>query len=682
MQPRPFDANLSGWIRRGEAQFSLDSEQIREGRPAARIFIAQETPLNYQQLYRDFRQDIREGDEFQAMVWVRSHDLSGDPGAYMALEFLGEGDARVGIAHSATSAKNGSNGWENLTASGVAPAGTKAIRLSLILHAHGTGWFSDPRIVRAARQTPWKEMGTEVRKVTARTGKVVHPAFGGVGFHAFQHSFYASREEMDQVIYKRWRELNPSFVRINDEWNWDRARWDQAAEHILRMKETGTQVYVTTWNPVEARTPESRAEYAKKVADNLEYLVKSKGLTNIRYYCMTNELSLNGWGVLRSDLPLFKAYHEALHKEFQRRNLKIGLLATDASPIDFWWTIEWAAQNMDSITAVYGGHHYINDRPLEDERFYPWFLSKLEWGVGVAREKGKNFILGEFGAKQDGRTTNGVLMDACIYWDTPQEPLVAIQVAEASIAAMNAGVYTLGYWTYMDFPDDYSKTYKNKWGLFKHSGEDRSTRSLYYAYGLLTKFFRGPATVYRVECNDPRLRVAVIQHHGRKTWSIAVVNRNRNAVPLQLTIDGAPVNGRFRKYVYNPQSVPQNPFGDLQPPSGAAVFQNGKMTDQIAGYSLAVYTSAYDDRAPATVQGVIVEPSSDSGTTIRWQANRELDLCYYRIYRGDTPDFKANLSSQIGVTVASEFVDRNAKGGQKRYYRVRAVDQSGNVSAK
>jgi hypothetical protein len=682
MPLKPFDARLSGWLRRGAAQFSLDPEQTRLGRPAARISITPETPLNYQQIYRDFRQDIRPGDELQATVWVRSRDIRSDPGAYMALEFLGEGDARVGIAHSATGARNGGSGWEKLTASGIAPSRTKAIRLSLILHAHGTAWFSDPEVVRTARMTPWKDLGSAVRRVTVRTRKVAHPAFGGVGFHAFQHSFHASREEMDQVIYKRWRELNPSFVRVNDEWNWDRARWDQAAEHLRRMKETGAQVYVTTWNPAEARTPEARAEYAKKVADNLEYLVKTKGLTNIRYYCMTNELSLNGWGALRSDLPLFKAYHEALYREFQRRNLKIGLLATDASPIDFWWTIEWAAQNMDSITAVYGGHHYINDYPLEDERFYPWFLSKLEWGAGIARSRGKNFILGEFGAKQDGRTVNGVLMDACIYWDTPQEPLVGLQVSEATIAAMNAGVYSLGYWTYMDFPDDYSRTYKNKWGLFKCSGEDRSTRSLYYAYGLLTKFFRGPATVFRVECSDPRLRVAAIQHHGSKTWSIAVVNRNRYAVPLQLTIDGAPVNGRFRKYVYDPQSVPQNPFGDLQPPSGTAIFLNGKMTDRVGGYSLAVYTSAYDDRAPAPVQGVVVDLPSASGTRIRWQANREPDLCYYRIYRGDTPDFKANLSTQIGVTVATEFVDRSASDGPKRYYRVRAVDQSGNVSLK
>ena len=44
----------------------------------------------------------------------------------------------------------------------------------------------------------------------------------------------------------------------------------------------------------------------------------------------------------------------------------IKLLAIDASPFTYWLTIEWAAENMDDITGVYGGHHYINGYDLFD----------------------------------------------------------------------------------------------------------------------------------------------------------------------------------------------------------------------------------------------------------------------------------------------------------------------------
>ena len=334
------------------------------------------------------------------------------------------------------------------------------------------------------------------------------------------------------------------------------------------MKDTGTELYVTTWNPEIATTPASRAAYARKIVDQLEYLVRRKGLTNIRYYCMTNEMTLGRWGALLTDLPTFQAYHQALFEELKARGLPIGLLATDAAPVENWGTMTWAVEHMDSITAIYGGHHYFSDRSLDDERLYPWFLGKTRWAVGLARSRGKNFLLGEFGSKQDGRTVDGTFRDVCVYFDTPQEALVTLQLAEAAIAAMNAGVYALGYWTFMDVPDSYAPGYLNKWGLFRCSGADRSTRAPYYGYALLTRYFRGPGTVVAVETSDPRLRVAALRHRGGQAWSVAVVNRNHRTVSLRLDFEGQSPPAALAKYVFDPAQVPQHPFGDLPGPVG------------------------------------------------------------------------------------------------------------------
>ena len=75
------------------------------------------------------------------------------------------------------------------------------------------------------------------------------------------------------------------------------------------------------------------------------------------------------------------------YDEFKSRHLNIGLLATDASPIEYWPTIEWASKNMDDITGVYGGHHYINDYDLFDNSFYNFFLGKMKWGAALAKSK-------------------------------------------------------------------------------------------------------------------------------------------------------------------------------------------------------------------------------------------------------------------------------------------------------
>ena len=671
-----FEDGLSGWSTQGDAEFAADATRPHRGKQCARITVPAGTKPWYQQLQYDIA-DVAPGDEFRATAWARSEGVTKEPGAYFALEFLDGRGKRAGIGHSQTGATLGTQDWQQLAGSARAPDGASRLRVSLILHDVGTAWFDDVAVVRTKRLEPWPDLGTAPRTVAVRAGRVVLPRFGGVGFHVFHHVRDIAPDHLEQVVAKRWRELHPSFARLNDKWDWDRATLDRVAAHMLRFKATGTELYLATWGPKDTKPGPERAAYAKRVVDNLEYLVRQHGCTHIATYCMTNELSLGGWGTLRRDLPKFRDYHQRLFDELSRRKLPIQLLATDASPVGSWHTIEWAAEHMDAITGIYGGHHYFNGYHPRDERFYPWFLERLRWGAGIARSKGKEFILGEFGCKQDGRTRGGKKWDACIFWDTPTEPLVGIQLAEAAIAALNAGIYALGNWTFMDFPDDYRKTYANKWGTFKWSGTDYATRPHYYAYGLLTRFLRGPATVVAVEASDPRIRAAALRHHGNNTWSIAVVNRNKADVPLALTLEGGSAGKAFRKYVYDPAAVPQHPFGDLQPPAGKVSLKDGRLTDTVGAGTLTVYTTACDDEPPAPVRGLKATIAAGK-PRLQWQPSREPDLCYYRIYRAAQADFEPGLGTRIGSTVATSFIDATAPAGAVAHYQVVAVDHSGN----
>jgi hypothetical protein len=345
---------------------------------------------------------------------------------------------------------------------------------------------------------------------------------------------------------------------------------------------------------------------------------------------------------------------------------------------------------MDPITGIYGGHTYISEYAPDDERFYPWFLSKMQWGAGMARSRNKEFILGEFGCKQvpPGTTVNGREMDTCIYFGTPQERLVGIQLAEAAIAAINGGIYALAYWTFADFPDRFSVSggvppgdrYANKWGVFKWSGGDHSARDHYYAYGLLTKFLRGPATVYQVAVNDPRLRVADVRRQGTGAWTLAMINRNSRAVRVSVAIDGTPSPATFRKYVYDPGNIPVNPFGDLQAPAGTVVMESGRWTDTVGPMTLTVYTTAYPDSAPAPVRGLKVEPAGDGTRRLTWQASDAPDFRYYRVYRSEQADFVPDIQAQIGSTIATTFMDEKVEAGREPHYRILAVDASGNAS--
>lgn len=380
--------------------------------------------------------------------------------------------------------------------------------------------------------------------------------FLGVGYHAFfpVHARQTT-PEIERLLHQRWKELNPSFARVTHQWGWN---VEHAARQLAMMKQAGTSVYLTTWDPEAAETPEARDAYAARVADLLKDLVVTRKLDNIRWYCMTNELSLpSGWGAMYKDLPRFEDYHRRIFKALQERRLSVALLATDASPADRWDSIRWAVEHLDEVTGAYGGHHYINKHPPEDATFYGWFHDQVQPMAALAHDKGKPFLIGEFGPKQHQGPRDGFQRwDGCAYFDTPQEPLAALQTTEAVMAAVNGGADAIAYWTFADFPDDYdaSKKYANKWGTFRWDGKEFPRRSGYYAIGLLTRNFRGPASVYQTTA-PADLRALAIRSRDDGLYRVAVLNRRAEAVRVTVRIEGLDAAATWQARLYNPKDA-------------------------------------------------------------------------------------------------------------------------------
>jgi len=512
---------------------------------------------------------------------------------------------------------------------------------------------------------------------------VVNENFGGVGFDVFDHMHKASRWNYEQVFAKRWRELNPSFARVPDHCKWDFKQIDEVTWFLDVLKETNTEIYVTTFSNNCLIKGKNEMEYVKHEVDNLEYLKKVKGFDNITYYCMANELSLNGWASMVKDLDFFKMVHGLFYNELKSRGLDIELLASDASPFEYWHTIEWAANNMDSITGIYGGHHYINNYDLFDNTFYKYFYDKLKWGADLSKSKNKRFIMGEFGAKQNSNIIDSVMHDANMYNHVPLEAYMGIQVSEAILAIINSGVYACGYWTFSDFPFPTTSHRTNKWGLYHWEIDNYTTKPSYYCLGLLTKFFRGPSEAYEVVSSDTLLRFTALKNKENGSISVAVVNRNN--LPTKVSINMGELAGDkpFRKYLYDPENVPFNYFGDLQGPSGKISLKNNKLNDVIPPQSLVVYTTCYDEEPPAEIKGLQVENKKDEGRDrafLTWEPNNEKDFCYYRIYRSEKPDVEISERKQIASTISNAFTDISVHNMPQYYYEVVAVDQSGNTS--
>ncbi|NBC15948.1 MAG: hypothetical protein GVY18_01390, partial [Bacteroidetes bacterium] len=86
-----------------------------------------------------------------------------------------------------------------------------------------------------------------------------------------------------------------------------------------------------------------------------------------------------------------------------------------------------------------------------------------------------------------------------------------------------------------------------------------------------------------------------------------------------------------------------------------------------------------DTTPPAPPAGLAVIPG-DGQVRLTWMSNMEDDLARYRIYRGTTPA-PTNRIASVTVGTDTTYVDRGVTNGTIYYYRLTAVDITGNESA-
>ncbi|MBQ8510340.1 MAG: hypothetical protein IJ493_10590 [Clostridia bacterium] len=537
--------------------------------------------------------------------------------------------------------------------------------------------------------------------------------FGGFGFHNSEALFYrlCEKEQFDQKICKCYREISPGFCRTFAGYpNWSKESMDTFADYYERMQKwTDTPIYFAAAKGQLHFNDQEREEYAENVAQKLDYLINVRGVKQLRYYCYSNEMSMNDWGGLLKDLPLFHKYHELLFQAFQRHNLNIGLLATDASPMSNWDSLNYVIDNMRRITEDLCAHHYINGtmEQMRDPGLYQWFFDACrEWVLKAAKCDGKRLILGELGVNVQTAAPwhlAGVLRDVNNWNYNGQGGFGGLLMAEMALAAINAGVFAIALWTFCDYPDPYVCHYSerdsygkawgecerfisqtqdvkyNKWGMIKWEDDgDYSVREQYYALGLVSRYCRRNAKVMDIASDDPLLRICGLLNRDGSV-SVLVINRHTEMTPIKLRLSLKHIEKQppFRVYEYDSHNVPMNEFGDLQDFSDVISAPDGKIEYELKPESLTVFTTDYAERPDVWAKKVVRD-----GEMLHWDAVKDDLHCYYRVYRGETPDFVPSRANQIASTVAetldfgARYLDDaailNVKGD---YYKVLSINR-------
>jgi fibronectin type 3 domain-containing protein len=125
-------------------------------------------------------------------------------------------------------------------------------------------------------------------------------------------------------------------------------------------------------------------------------------------------------------------------------------------------------------------------------------------------------------------------------------------------------------------------------------------------------------------------------------------------------------------------------FPDAGLTNGTAYYYRLTAVDQSGNESAfstdvqATPTQAADTQAPAAPLDLSAN-AGDAEVSLTWTANTESDLASYRLYRGPTPSPTTLLTTIAAGTAAH--TDAGLTNGTAYYYRLTAVDQSGNESA-
>jgi len=96
--------------------------------------------------------------------------------------------------------------------------------------------------------------------------------------------------------------------------------------------------------------------------------------------------------------------------------------------------------------------------------------------------------------------------------------------------------------------------------------------------------------------------------------------------------------------------------------------------------SASTFTFTVDTTAPGAPTGLWALAASSSRIDLDWNSNPESDLDHYNVYRSTTSGFTPDFGNPVRSPSSSDYSDTGLAPSTTYYYRVTAVDRSGNES--
>lgn len=486
----------------------------------------------------------------------------------------------------------------------------------------------------------------EKLQITVQLDKVITSSFMGNGFQwsAYPHADAPGAEWGMLMTDAKWEKvfsrisyMKPGLVRVLDQANWRYLKgFDERGNAILDFnspevkalekllgycQKNNISVLLGEWGcPYKAHDLNARLggvfagandpKWIAIIVRFLDYLINEKGYSCIRYYNFVNEpngswASTNGnWAEWSEGIRLFK---KAIDKSDLSGKISIAgpdVVAHFDHPESQYTGIQWVEQSvkqLDNCIGLYDIHSYPNFGQVRDGNFGEFYGNITR----IARETGKQIILGEVGFNRDTHENQlRVKEDKCASEDSQMSVYdfsYGIDMANVLIQAMNVGYCSAIAWSLDDAMhtngDTGDKHQLKRWGFWNILGTelcnnpaDENIRPWFYSWSLMCRYFPPGINIVTTTVPMKINGVRIVSGCGKDGVTVALVNFSNKERDICIDLSSKEIRKKFKQYVYSEKLRLLDNNG-LPMPTRKVSANSGKLNIHIPANSFILLTS-------------------------------------------------------------------------------------------
>ncbi len=557
-------------IKSGEAVFGISSV-AKKGDVSLVIEISTNAPQTFYQFYSDFT-NINEGELYEMSAWVKTENLRGGVGAFMGVGAI-DTNAPYDRLFSADSERvTGNSEWTKITSAIIVPKNIKKLKMILLVNGRGKAYFNDIKLTKIKKFPSLKS--DEIISVNI-TDKITTKQFIGFGYEDDAFFFNDENQKTNGVQYlsaadlklrnDRIKELNPSVIATLFWWDaispshdinkitYDTRKMRDLIKMLEVHQKAGRKVFMGDvhwgWNKKNFTYNKKNVEKgAREYANLIKYLVKEKGLTCLKFICISGEVDMVFEGLGGS----FATYTNAcviLRRELDKAGLKKVKIIGDKSGGFVW--LEKITPIMDDQFDIFTIHEYPEPtqvavvdyrmkRTLDIVKKHSKPIGKDKYGYIY-----KPTFLYEIGANK--ASDGGAASSLSPTFD------YGLLCANTAILGLNNGIIGGSVWCLhsMYYPG-YNMM---KYGIWEFKDKNWEIRPVFYGYGLFSKFARGGMLPLKVEVKPESydLTAGALKSKTGKYIFYAVNLSDKN---VELKISGLP-RRKYEIYEYAENHLPK-----------------------------------------------------------------------------------------------------------------------------